>query len=150
MQLIHILLLFRSFQSYCNNLNAKLVEIETAVEDEFLRLHIADNNLAGLYTPILTWDLSTVDLSLLLYRVSVKVVYHAFLQESISKLHVDDEMKDIIGIIWRHMVLIKFCLCQKRYQNKDSEKVVIKFTHTLNTMLYYPQVISFNVSGGPC
>jgi hypothetical protein len=43
----HIFLLV-SFQSYCKNLNAELVEIETAVEDEFLRLHIADNNLAGL------------------------------------------------------------------------------------------------------
>ncbi|XP_061183285.1 perlucin-like [Saccostrea echinata] len=35
--------------SYCNILHAKLVEIETLAEDEFLRLHLFDKKLTGGY-----------------------------------------------------------------------------------------------------
>ncbi|XP_055997722.1 perlucin-like [Ostrea edulis] len=35
--------------SYCNGIHAKLVEIETVAENEFIRLHLMDNNLQGEY-----------------------------------------------------------------------------------------------------
>ncbi|XP_062617681.1 perlucin-like [Saccostrea cucullata] len=35
--------------SFCSSLHAKLVEIETVTEDEFLRLHLLDNKLTGSY-----------------------------------------------------------------------------------------------------
>ncbi|XP_062598674.1 perlucin-like [Saccostrea cucullata] len=35
--------------SYCNSLHAKLVEIETVTEDEFLRLYLLDHKMTGNY-----------------------------------------------------------------------------------------------------
>ncbi|XP_062607293.1 perlucin-like protein [Saccostrea cucullata] len=38
---------WRGAMSHCNVLQAKLVEIETAAEDEFIRLHLKNNNYTG-------------------------------------------------------------------------------------------------------
>ncbi|XP_062568464.1 perlucin-like isoform X2 [Saccostrea cucullata] len=35
--------------SFCNTLQAKLVEIESVAEDEFIRMHLIDNKLTGSY-----------------------------------------------------------------------------------------------------
>lgn len=47
-QLICNLFLSISFlQFYCNLMHSRLVEIESVVEDEFLRLHLMDSKLTG-------------------------------------------------------------------------------------------------------